>query len=110
MSIAPKTEKNGVPVVAIDIDDDADATASMAASETNNESSEVTPSVSELRVQLQQQKTFASSSPLSASNPQSLDSRSFWKAGDYVVGPSSKPAAFQGLAHLAQCMFVLSLC
>ncbi|KAE9607743.1 putative histidine kinase-like ATPase domain-containing protein [Lupinus albus] len=79
MSSIPKTEKNGIAVV--DIDDDVDAAAaSVAPSATNTTtSSEVAPPAPQVQLQ-----------------HQNLDSRSFWKAGDYIVGSSSKPASFQG--------------
>ncbi|KAK7251134.1 hypothetical protein RIF29_34068 [Crotalaria pallida] len=83
MSVFPKQEKDGVPVVDIDMDMDDDVVASVA---TNASTSS----------ELQHQITHASTSPLSVSNSQSLESRSFWKAGDYVVGPSSRPAPFEG--------------
>lgn len=84
MSLLPKTEKNHTPVVDIDSDDDAAVLAK------NDAWSQKTPSS---QVELVQQESPASSSSPSVSE---LHSRSFWKAGDYVVGPSSKPPAFQG--------------
>ncbi|KAL3031823.1 hypothetical protein AAZX31_02G049200 [Glycine max] len=87
MSLLPKTEQNDVPVVDIDSDDDGGAAVAPAK---NDASSHKTPSP---QVELVQQETPSSSSSLSASDGLS---RSFWKAGDYVVGPSSKPAPFQG--------------
>ncbi|KAL5122621.1 Protein MICRORCHIDIA 1 [Glycine soja] len=87
MSLLPKTEQNDVPVVDIDSDEDGGAAVAPAK---NDASSHKTPSP---QVELVQQETPSSSSSLSASDGLS---RSFWKAGDYVVGPSSKPAPFQG--------------
>lgn len=92
MSLLPKTEQNDVPVVDIDSDEDGGAAVAPAK---NDASSHKTPSP---QVELVQQETPASGSALSASDGLS---RSFWKAGDYVVGPSSKPTPFQGFAHLA---------
>nr|KYP48418.1 hypothetical protein KK1_029880 [Cajanus cajan] len=89
MSLLPKTEKNNVPVVDIDSDDGDDAVVAAVPAK-NDASSQRTPSP---QVELAQQETPASSSALSVSDRQS---RSFWKAGDYVVGPSSKPPPFQG--------------
>ncbi|KAL2577027.1 hypothetical protein AAZV13_16G107900 [Glycine max] len=87
MSLLPKTEQNDVPVV--DIDSDENGVAAVAPAK-NDASSHKTPSP---QVELVQQETPASGSALSASDGLS---RSFWKAGDYVVGPSSKPTPFQG--------------
>ncbi|XP_061360859.1 protein MICRORCHIDIA 1-like [Gastrolobium bilobum] len=95
MSVLPKTEKNDVPVVDIDSGDDADI-AEVAAPTKNAASSQKTQSVAVPQVEVQQQETPASISAPSISDRQTLDSRSFWKAGDYVVGPASKPAPFQG--------------
>ncbi|RDX72846.1 Protein MICRORCHIDIA 2, partial [Mucuna pruriens] len=89
MSLLPKTEKNDVPVVDLDSDDDADTVVAIVPAK-NDASSQKTPSP---QVELVPQETPVLSSALSVSDHQS---RSFWKAGDYVVGPSSKPAPFQG--------------
>ncbi|KAI4314800.1 hypothetical protein L6164_027672 [Bauhinia variegata] len=88
----PKREREDVPVVNIDSSDDENG----AGPGTSNASSSKTPSHSQARPQVQQQNNSASNTPLSASNNQLLQSRSFWKAGDYVVGPTSKPAPAEG--------------
>ncbi|CAL5197531.1 unnamed protein product [Lathyrus oleraceus] len=75
MSAVPKSEKNTVNV---DSDDDASASAVM---------SDV-----HLPLQLQEQQN----PPQSTSTPLVSESHSFWKAGDYVVGPTSKPSPSQG--------------
>ncbi|CAK8562193.1 unnamed protein product [Lathyrus sativus] len=71
MSVVPKSEKNTIDV---DSDDDASASAVM----------------SDLHLPLQQNP------PQSTSTPLVSESHSFWKAGDYVVGPTSKPSPSQG--------------
>ncbi|KAL2333755.1 hypothetical protein Fmac_014968 [Flemingia macrophylla] len=88
MSLHPKTEKNNVPVVDID-NDDGDAVVAAVPCKNDTSSRRTTSS----QLELVQQQTHASSSALSVSDRQS---RSFWKAGDYVVGPTSKPPPFQG--------------
>lgn len=92
MSLLPKREKNDVLVVDTESDDDDDEADAVVASipAKNDASSHKTPSP---QVELVQQESPASSSALSVSD---LQSRSFWKAGDYVVGSSSKPPPFQG--------------
>lgn len=101
MSMSRNSEKNDVPVVDVGSDDE-DAAASAAGPSANDGSSEKTPSVAATpQVQPQQQKTAAPDSAPSDSDRETIGFRSFWKAGDYVVGPSSKPAPFEGHAHLA---------
>lgn len=77
MSIVPKTEKNAtaIPVVDLDSDDDEGTSATM----------------SDIQLPLQQNPPELISPPLVS------QSQSFWKAGDYVAGPSSKPSPSQGL-------------
>ncbi|XP_017436584.1 protein MICRORCHIDIA 1 isoform X2 [Vigna angularis] len=87
MSLVPKTEKNDAPVVDNDSDGDGGVTV---ASVIKDKLSQMIPSS---QVELVQQETPVSSSTLSVSDGRF---RSFWKAGDYAVGPSSKPAPFQG--------------
>ncbi|ESW28090.1 hypothetical protein PHAVU_003G258200 [Phaseolus vulgaris] len=87
MSLFPKTEKNDVLVVDIDSEsEDGDTVVSTI----KDELSQKIPSS---QVELVQQETPVSSSALSVPDGRF---RSFWKAGDFVVGPSSKPAPFQG--------------
>ncbi|KAK7360111.1 hypothetical protein VNO77_02087 [Canavalia gladiata] len=95
MPLPPKTGKNDVPIEDVHSGDDAHVEAVVAASLAKNDaSSQKTPSP---QVELVQQETSASSfAPSEASDRQTIESRSFWKAGDYVVVPSSKPAPFQG--------------
>ncbi|KAK7386554.1 hypothetical protein VNO78_26883 [Psophocarpus tetragonolobus] len=88
MSLLPKTEKNDVAV--LDIGSDADENVVPAVPSRNDASLLQTLSSG---VELVRQETPPSSSAQSLSDRLS---RSFWKAGDYVVGPSSKPAPFQG--------------
>jgi len=96
MSLFPKTEKDDVLVVDIDSEsEDGDTVVSTI----KDELSQKIPSS---QVELVQQETPVSSSALSVPDGRF---RSFWKAGDFVVGPSSKPAPFQGFAHLALCRF-----
>ncbi|QCD81795.1 Histidine kinase-like ATPase [Vigna unguiculata] len=87
MSLVPKTEKNDVPVVDIDSDGDDGVTVASAIKD------ELSQKIPSSQVELVQQETPVSSSALSVSDGRF---RSFWKAGDYAVGPSSKPTAFQG--------------
>ncbi|XP_027345437.1 protein MICRORCHIDIA 1-like isoform X1 [Abrus precatorius] len=84
-------EKNDVPIVDIDSDDEAVVAAGPPKNDTSS-----SQKASSQQVELVQQETPASSSAPSVSHSQNVASRSFWKAGDYVVGPSSKPAPFQG--------------
>ncbi|KAK7262898.1 hypothetical protein RJT34_30479 [Clitoria ternatea] len=93
MTSLPKTEKNNVPVVDIDSDADGDPETLVGSGPGKNDASSKTPSS---QVEPVMQETPESSSALSVSDAQTLESRSFWKAGDYVVTSSSKPAAFQG--------------
>lgn len=76
MSIVPKTEKNttAIPVVDLDSDDDEGTSATM----------------SDIQLPLHQNP------PELISPPVVSQSQSFWKAGDYVAGPSSKPSPSQG--------------
>ncbi|KAI4327668.1 hypothetical protein L6164_020100 [Bauhinia variegata] len=90
----PKIERNDVPVVNIDCSDDENGTGPGPG--TSNACSSKTPSQSQAMPQVQLQNSYASNSPSSVSNNQMLQSRSFWKAGDYVVGPISKPAPAEG--------------
>jgi hypothetical protein len=79
MSEVPKPEENGVLIPIVDVDSD------------NDEFSAATMTDVHLPVQSQQNLPQSSSAPFVS------ESRSFWKAGDYVVGPSSKPSHSQGL-------------
>ncbi|KAL6274027.1 hypothetical protein ACE6H2_024719 [Prunus campanulata] len=83
--MAPKREKEAIPVVELDSDDDNGAGIG-APNQNNNDSSTGAPP--QATPQPQQQ-------PL-APNCQTLDSRSFWKAGDYAVGPTARPYIAQG--------------
>ncbi|PQM37136.1 protein MICRORCHIDIA 2-like [Prunus yedoensis var. nudiflora] len=83
--MAPKREKEAIPVVELDSDDDNGAGVG-APNQNNNASSTGAPP--QATPQPQQQ-------PL-APNCQTLDSRSFWKAGDYAVGPTARPYIAQG--------------
>lgn len=83
--MAPKREKEAIPVVELDSDDDNGAGVG-APNQNNNASSTGAPP--QATSQPQQQ-------PL-APNCQTLDSRSFWKAGDYAVGPTARPYIAQG--------------
>ncbi|KAK2355635.1 hypothetical protein P8452_75679 [Trifolium repens] len=78
MSEVPKPEENGVLIPIVDVDSD------------NDEFSAATMTDVHLPVQSQQNLPQSSSAPFVS------ESRSFWKAGDYVVGPSSKPSHSQG--------------
>jgi len=73
MSIIPKTEKNttAIPVVDLDSDDEDGTSATMSDIQQNP--------------------------PELISPPVVSQSQSFWKAGDYVAGPSSKPSPSQGI-------------
>ncbi|KAK7360109.1 hypothetical protein VNO77_02085 [Canavalia gladiata] len=88
MSPPPKTARNHIPIVDIDSDDDNNAEAVVTAGVAKNDaSSQKSPSP---QVELVQQETPALPESLT------MESRSFWKAGDYVVDRPSKPAPFQG--------------
>lgn len=86
MSVVPKPERNGITIPVVEIDSDDETSAGAAMSDVQFPT--------ELPLQLQQ-------NPESTSPPSVSRSHSFWKAGDYVVGPSSKPSPVQGLSHLA---------
>ncbi|CAJ1942451.1 unnamed protein product [Sphenostylis stenocarpa] len=90
MSLRPKIEKADVPVVDINSDSD-DGVTTVEVVPTKK--SALTQKISSRRVELVQQETPAPSSAPSVSGGLF---RSFWKAGDYAVGPSLKPAPFQG--------------
>ena len=94
----PKREKNDVPVIDVDISDNEND----AAPGTSNVSSEMASS----QPLVQQQINPVSNAPSSFPNAQSLESRSFWKAGDYVVAPSLKPAPFEGLQFFHFFIFI----
>lgn len=91
MSLIPKTEKDDdVPVV----DLDSAENSAVAAVEVNDAAA---PPVAAAPIQVEPPQP---NTPASNSAP--VYSRSFWKAGDYVVGPSVKPASDQGdLQHFA---------
>ncbi|XP_004509325.1 protein MICRORCHIDIA 2-like [Cicer arietinum] len=81
MSVVPKPERNGITIPVVEIDSDDETSAGAAMSDVQFPT--------ELPLQLQQ-------NPESTSPPSVSRSHSFWKAGDYVVGPSSKPSPVQG--------------
>ncbi|WVZ25243.1 hypothetical protein V8G54_003787 [Vigna mungo] len=87
MSLVPKTEKNDAPVVDIDSDGDDGVTVASAIKD------KLSQKIPSSQPELVQQETPISSSTLSVSDGRF---RNFWKAGDFAVGPSSKPAPFQG--------------
>ncbi|CAJ2635685.1 unnamed protein product [Trifolium pratense] len=76
MSMLPKSETNGVliPIVHLDSDDVVSST------------------MIDVHLPVRSQQNL----PESTSTPFVSESRSFWKAGDYVVGPTSKPSHSQG--------------
>lgn len=94
VSMPPKREKNDAPVVAIDCSDDENG----AVPGTSNAASNKTPS--QARPHSQQQNNPKPSAVSSV--PSSLECRSFWKAGDYVVGPTAKPPPLQGYLEHAR--------
>ncbi|GAU31200.1 hypothetical protein TSUD_210570 [Trifolium subterraneum] len=77
MSAVPKSETNGVLIPIVDVDSDND---------------DVSATMTDVHLPVQSQLNL----PESSSAPFVSESRSFWKAGDYVVGPSSKPSHSQG--------------
>lgn len=90
----PKQEKNGLHIV--DVDSGGEENASVPA--TSNAASNKT--ISQPRPHDQQLVNPASNTECSV--PNNLDSRSFWKAGDYVVGPTVKPSPVQGYLEHAR--------
>ncbi|KAL1369728.1 hypothetical protein HN51_000100 [Arachis hypogaea] len=95
MSLTRNSDKIDLPVVEV-ASDYEDAVASAARPPSNGGSARKSSPASTAQAQLQRQKTGASNSALSAYEGETIRFRSFWKAGDYVVGPSSKPAPFEG--------------
>ncbi|XP_057420313.1 protein MICRORCHIDIA 1-like isoform X1 [Lotus japonicus] len=92
MSLIPKTEKDDdVPVV----DLDSTENSAVAAVEVNDAAA---PPVAAAPIQVE--PPLPKNTPASNSAP--VYSRSFWKAGDYVVGPSVKPASDQGYLEHAR--------
>ncbi|XWS33815.1 hypothetical protein CRYUN_Cryun22dG0115200 [Craigia yunnanensis] len=93
----PKTEKELLNVADLAGGDDEGGAQTFA----------VTKKVSEQAPPLQisapemPQSSAAITPPVLPSN-ETLDSRSFWKAGNYAVGPISKPALFQGTLEHAR--------
>ncbi|KAF7828908.1 protein MICRORCHIDIA 1-like [Senna tora] len=89
----PKREKDDVNVVAIDSDDENDAVPGTSNAPSNKTPSQSMPSV-------QQQQNPASNTVSSV--PGNLEFRSFWKAGDYAVGPTVMPSPIQGYLEHAR--------
>lgn len=73
----PKQEKEPVNLVEIDSSDDEDG---FGVGRSNNSSSINEPTIPQV-------ETAAVNPPLASGN-QTLESRSFWKAGDFTVGPT----------------------
>ncbi|KAJ7944222.1 MORC family CW-type zinc finger protein 4 isoform X1 [Quillaja saponaria] len=87
----PKIEKDAVPVVVeVCSSDDEDGVRPG----TSNVSSNKTPL--QTMPENQEQLSYTANTPSSVSNNQTLESRSFWKAGDYVVAPTKNPVLAQG--------------
>ncbi|PNY11792.1 MORC family CW-type zinc finger protein 4-like, partial [Trifolium pratense] len=76
MSMLPKSETNGVLIPIVDLDSDDVVSSTMI----------------DVHLPVRSQQNL----PESTSTPFVSESRSFWKAGDYVVGPTSKPSHSQG--------------
>lgn len=88
--MSTKKEKGAVTVAVVELDSSDDENAAGAARpNTNNASSKKVPPQVTPQAQRPQQQ-----SP--AVGQQALATRSFWKAGEYVVGPSKRPAMAQG--------------
>ncbi|XP_028774654.1 protein MICRORCHIDIA 2 [Neltuma alba] len=92
----PKREKNDADVVTIDSSDDENG----AVPATSNAAFNKTPSEAGPQPHVQRLNNFESN-PVSLV-PDNLMSRSFWKAGDYVVGPTVKPPPVQDYLELAR--------
>ncbi|KAK9948507.1 hypothetical protein M0R45_004079 [Rubus argutus] len=90
--MSTKKEKGAVAVAVVELDSSDDENAAGAARPNINSASskKVTPQVTPQAQQPQQQQQPA------AGGQQALATRSFWKAGEYVVGPSKRPAMAQG--------------
>ena len=78
-----------VAVVELDSSDDENAAGAARPNINSASSKKVTPQVTPQAQQPQQQQP-------AAGGQQALATRSFWKAGEYVVGPSKRPAMAQG--------------
>ncbi|MED6113109.1 ATPase morc2 [Stylosanthes scabra] len=92
MSPTHNSDKNDLSVVEV-ASDDEDAVPSAAGPPSNGGLADKSSPASTAQAP---QKTGASNLALSAYEGESIGFRSFWKAGDYAVGPSSKPAPFEG--------------
>lgn len=84
----PKQEKEPVNLVEIDSSDDEDG---FGVGRSNNSSSINEPTIPQV-------ETAAVNPPLASGN-QTLESRSFWKAGDFTVGPTKFTPAQGQLEH-----------